>query len=72
MKPPELIEIALRNSTRRGALIVDSFAGSGSTLIACERMGRKARLIEVDPGYCDVIVSRFEALTGVRVRRRAG
>jgi DNA modification methylase len=71
MKPPELIEIALGNSTRRGALIVDPFAGSGSTLVACERMGRRARLIELDPGYCDVVIARYEALTGVHVERGA-
>ena len=55
MKPPALIEIALSNSSQRGDLVLDPFAGSGSTLIACERTGRSARLIELDPGYCDVI-----------------
>lgn len=69
MKPPQLIEIALRNSSRRGALVLDPFAGSGSTLVACERLGRAARLIELDSRYCDVIRSRFERLTGERARR---
>ncbi len=71
MKPPELIEIMLANSTRRGAVIVDPFAGSGSTLIAAERLGRKARLIELDAGYCDVVIARYEALTGAPLKRRA-
>jgi site-specific DNA-methyltransferase (adenine-specific) len=65
MKPPELIERCLRNSSRRGAAVLDSFGGSGSTLIACERTGRRARLLELDPRFCDVIVARFEALTGL-------
>jgi DNA modification methylase len=68
MKPPELIEICLRNSTRRRDLVLDPFAGSGSTLMACEHLGRSARLVELDPRYCDVIVARFEAATG-RKRR---
>jgi len=71
MKPPELIEVMLANSTRRGAVIVDPFAGSGSTLIAAERLGRKARLIELDAGYCDVVIARYEALSGAAVERRA-
>jgi len=70
MKPPELIEAMVGNSSHRRAVVLDPFAGSGSTLIACERLGRRARLIEIDPRYCDVIVARYEALTRRQVRRR--
>lgn len=59
MKPVELLERALANSTRRGDIVIDFFGGSGSTLIACERMGRKARVIEIEPIYCDVILRRW-------------
>ena len=69
IKPPELVERCLRNSTRRGDLVLDPFAGSGSTLSACESSGRAARLIEADPRYCDVVVGRFERLTGRRAER---
>jgi site-specific DNA-methyltransferase (adenine-specific) len=67
-KPPELIARCLRNSTRRRDLVLDPFAGSGSTLIACEQLGRGARLIEIDPGYCDVIVARYKALNKDRAK----
>lgn len=70
MKPVELVEIALLNSTRRSHLVLDTFAGSGSVLVACERLGRTARLIELDPRYCDVIVARYEELTGTEAKRR--
>lgn len=69
MKPPELIEAALRNSSRRCEIVLDPFAGSGSTLVAAERSGRRAYLIELDPRYCDVIVERYERLTGQRAER---
>ena len=69
MKPPELVERCLRNSTRRGELVLDPFAGSGSTLVACESSGRVARLVELDPRFCDVVVGRWERLTGRRVER---
>jgi ParB-like chromosome segregation protein Spo0J len=63
-KPIPLIEIALENSAKSKAIVLDLFGGSGSTLIACEKTGRKARLMELDPRYCDVIVQRWQAFTG--------
>ena len=64
MKPVELIERALANSSKAGDVVADFFGGSGSTLIGCERRGRKARLMELDPKYADVIVCRFQDYTG--------
>lgn len=63
-KPVKLIERALRNSSRRGDTVLDPFGGSGTTLIACERRGRVARLVELDPKYVDVIVRRWQQFTG--------
>jgi DNA modification methylase len=64
MKPVELIERALVNSSKAGDIVVDLFGGSGSTLIACERSGRVARLMELDPRYADVICRRYQEYTG--------
>jgi DNA modification methylase len=66
VKPVALIADAIRDCSRRGEIVLDCFAGSGSTLIAAEKTGRKARLIEYDPLYCDIIVQRWEMLTGKR------
>jgi DNA modification methylase len=66
MKPVALIEQALANSSRAGDLILDPYAGSGSTLIACEQQGRCACLVELDPCYVDVIVRRWQDHTGKR------
>lgn len=71
MKPVALIAEAVRNHSKPGGLILDFFAGSGSTLAACEQEGRQARCIELAPGYCDVIVGRWEALTGKKADRHA-
>jgi len=60
MKPVELVERAIRNSSKSRDTVLDSFGGSGSTLIACEKTGRQARLIELEPKYCDVIVRRWQ------------
>lgn len=68
-KPVELAERAMIHSSRRGEAVLDLFGGSGSTLIAAERTGRVARLIELDPAYCDVIVTRWEAHTGGKAKR---
>lgn len=64
MKPTALISRMLRNSTRAGDVVLDLFGGSGSTMIACEQLGRHARLIELDPRFVDVIVKRWEEFTG--------
>lgn len=64
MKPVELIEYCISNNTRKGAIILDIFGGSGSTLIACEKIGRQSRIVEIDPCYCDVIVKRWQDFTG--------
>jgi DNA modification methylase len=64
MKPVTLVERAVRNSSKAKDIVLDCFAGSGSTLIACEKAGRQARLVELDPRYCDVIVQRWQAWTG--------
>jgi len=66
MKPVELVERAIRNSSRPGDTVLDCFGGSGTTLIAAEKTGRRARLMELDPRYCDVIVSRWESFSGKR------
>ena len=64
MKPVELIERAIRNSSKSRDIVLDLFGGSGTTLIAAERTGRSARLLELDPKYADVIVERWQNLTG--------
>lgn len=63
-KPVELVERALVNSSKISDIVLDPFAGSGSTLIACERQGRRARLMEIDPRYADCILRRFEDFSG--------
>lgn len=63
-KPVELVTRAIEHSTKPGAVVLDTFCGSGTTLIACEQTHRDARLIEIDPHYCDVIIRRFEEHTG--------
>jgi DNA modification methylase len=63
-KPVELIENQVNISSNHNSIVLDLFGGSGSTMIACEKLGRKARLMELDPKYCDVIVKRWEDFTG--------
>ncbi len=63
-KPVELAARALTYSSRAGETVLDLFGGSGSTLIACEKLGRRARLMEVDPPYCDVIIRRWQEYAG--------
>jgi len=64
MKPVALVERAIRNSSKSRDVVLDPFGGAGSTLIACEKSGRQARLLELDPRYCDVIVQRWQAFSG--------
>ncbi|CAH1387977.1 site-specific DNA-methyltransferase [Candidatus Nitrotoga sp. M5] len=66
MKPVALIERMLVNSAKRGEIVLDPFGGSGSTLMACERLGMKARLSELSPGYVDVIIRRWQQFTNMR------
>jgi DNA modification methylase len=63
-KPVELPVRAMENSSKGGDIVLDLFGGSGSTLIACEKINRHARLMELDPKYCDVIVKRWQDFTG--------
>lgn len=72
MKPVELFAYLIKMSSGRGGLVLDSFAGSGTTIIACEQNGRKARCSELDPHYCDVIINRWQELTGKKATRQDG
>jgi DNA modification methylase len=64
MKPVELVERAIKNSSKSRDIVLDCFGGSGTTLIACEKLSRQCRMIELDPKFCDVIVRRWEEYTG--------
>ena len=64
MKPIRLLARLIRNSSQPGWLVLDSFGGSGSTLIACQQLNRRCAMLELDPHYCDVILTRWERLTG--------
>ena len=64
MKPVGLFSRLVKNSSRRGEVVLDLFGGSGTTLVVCEQAGRSARIMEYDPKYCDVIIKRWEQLTG--------
>lgn len=64
MKPVELVERAIQNSSKSRDIVLDCFGGSGTTLIACEKLNRQCRMIELDPKYADVIVKRWEEFTG--------
>jgi len=64
MKPISLVTRLVRNSATRDQIILDPFAGAGSTLIAAETLGLIGAMVELDPKYCDVIIQRWENLTG--------
>lgn len=72
MKPVALFEYQMLNNTKGGDIVLDSFGGSGTTLIAAEKNGRIARLMELDPKYCDVIVKRWEEFTGKKAELENG
>ena len=69
MKPVELMERAVRNSSKTRDIVLDPFGGSGTTVIACEKSGRRARLMELDPKYVDVIIKRWQSFTGKEAQR---
>lgn len=68
VKPIAMIADAIRDASKPGDLILDPFGGSGTTLLGAERVGRRAALVEIDPGYVDVILRRFEDATGIAPR----
>jgi len=68
IKPVAMVADALRDCSRRGDIVLDAFGGSGTTMIAAEKTGRQARLIEIDPLYCDVIVKRWQEFAGNTAR----
>lgn len=72
MKPVRLFGLQITNSSRGGDIVLDTFGGSGTTIIACEQLGRKARVMELDPKYCDVIIARWEQLTGEKAVKAEG
>jgi len=69
MKPVELMERAVRNSSKTRDIVLDPFGGSGTTVIACEKSGRRARLMELDPKYVDVIIKRWQSFSGHKAKR---
>jgi DNA modification methylase len=76
MKPVPLFDYLIKNSSKKGDIVLDIFAGSGTTVIACQQNGRKARVIELDPKYADVVVKRYvtfvETSENVYVVRKNG
>lgn len=69
MKPVKLFGFQMQNSTIGGGIVLDTFGGSGTTIVAAEQLGRRARLMELDPHYCDVIIARWEKLTGKKATK---
>ena len=69
MKPVALFAYQIQNSTKKGDIVLDLFGGSGTTIIACEQTGRSGYCMELDPKYCDVIIKRFENLTGTKAKK---
>jgi DNA modification methylase len=71
MKPIELCCKGIENSSPREGIVLDCFGGSGSTLIACEKLNRKCRMMEIGPRYCQVIIDRWEKQTGLKAVEQA-
>lgn len=71
MKPIPLFATLIQNSSRKGDVVLDIFGGSGTTLMACEQIGRRCRMIELDPIYCQVIINRWEEYTGKKAEKIA-
>lgn len=69
MKPLKLIGKLISNSSRKGEAVLDTFGGSGSTMMAAEQLGRRCYMMELDPHYCDVIIARWEKLTGKKAEK---
>ena len=69
MKPVKLLARLIRNSSNVGDSVLDLFGGSGSTMMACEQIGRKCYMNELDPHYCDVIIERWEQMTGKKATK---
>lgn len=72
MKPLKLLARQIKNSSRKGELVLDTFGGSGSTLLACDQLGRVCYTAELDPKYCDVIIQRWEQATGNKAVKIGG
>jgi DNA modification methylase len=68
MKPPEVYEKAIRRCTKMNDIILDSFSGSGSTIMAAEKLKRRVFAVEIEPVFCDLAIKRYEALTGVKAK----
>lgn len=72
MKPINLFAKLISNSSKKGEIVLDTFAGSGTTVLACEQLNRIAYVMELEPKYCDIIINRWEELTGNRARKLNG
>ena len=72
VKPVRLFGQLVINSSRQGETVLDTFGGSGTTIVCCEQLDRRARLMELDPHFCDVIIARWEKLTGKKAVRISG
>jgi site-specific DNA-methyltransferase (adenine-specific) len=72
MKPIGLFSYQIENSSKQGDIVIDAFGGSGTTMVACEQLKRKARVIEFDPKYCQVIIDRMKKLDPTLIIKRNG